>query len=60
MACGTAFRPTKDWQRFCAPACRTRYHKARSADSRLKALEAQFRELALRVAELERTAWPVK
>lgn len=27
LTCLTAFRPTRTWQRFCSPACRTQAHR---------------------------------
>lgn len=52
--CGANFRPTKKWQRFCSDSCRSRFHKASSAEARIKALETKVAALEARVARLEK------
>lgn len=46
--CGVAFYPKKTWQTYCSPTCRTKHHKAKSIESRLKALEERVAALEAR------------
>jgi hypothetical protein len=51
--CGEAYKPRRQWQRFCGPGCRRDFHRNEgSAERRIERLAARVQALEAIVEEI--------